>query len=100
MPGVTEYRAGSGLWLLRALVQDIEIAGVAKDAVPLLPGKLPHHAQIHELDQAFIHRGRSQVRLLHQHGCRGDGALLQGPVHPQGGGRSPADGADTLVVVT
>ncbi len=83
----------------RAATHDIDAARVAEQAVALPGGQFLDDAELLQMAERLVDRGRSDAGLLHQRTRGGDGVLHERPVNLQGGCRRPAEATDLVAVL-
>ena len=71
------------LWQFGALVEDLQVAMIRKEAMALFAGSLPNHAELHHVLQSLRHSGRRERELLSRRRDRDDRLPLKVLVNAQ-----------------
>src|SRR5579864_6432755 len=61
--------ANSSFWEFGAPVENFQVVVIREEPMPLFPGRLLNHAELHHVLQSLRHSGRRERKLF---GCRRD----------------------------
>ena len=89
-----------GAWQFRPLVHYFYIPGITENPVAFFARQFPHNAQVLQMTQALVDRGRGDADLFHQPPCRGNWTLHQRSMNPQSRCCRPAKAVDFVAMLT